>query len=96
MLLNLCGEVMRQITTLIRIHEAATAATSTTRDLDPLFMKVDDIYELQTPEQIQTLTEGITKQAEPTTWFTGMSSNLQRFLFAHTPRETMPVLNYFG
>lgn len=48
-LLNLCGVVMRQITTLFRIHEAATAAAaSTTRDSDALFMKVDDIYELQT------------------------------------------------
>jgi hypothetical protein len=74
MLLNLCGEVMRQITTVLRIHEAADSTSATT----PLLPKVDETNELHTSQHVRTLTESIllNQQAGPTARGTRINSNL--------------------
>lgn len=74
MLLNLCREVIRQITLMFRIQAA--------HDGGALLMPVDELLapDLLATCHLPTVTEQILDHAEPRNWMPPVSINLQRFL----------------
>ncbi len=82
MLLNLCREVIRQITVMFRI-EAETGGSD-------LLMPVDELLEadLLASCDLPTQTELILSHAEPRNWMPPVSINLQRFLASGIPTIT--------
>ena len=90
MLLNLCSEVMLQITTMFRLHEQqhqsqhGSSATPPAADRNQqLLIPADNVFPLTSESAVElasTLTEMITMHPEPIDWMPQMSINLQRFL----------------
>lgn len=83
MLLNVCGEVMRQIVQLFRMHEADD------RNAEKFLIQADEVLLLQHSPHLQTLTEQITRDSEPDTWLTDMNVTLQRVVGTFAPHAAV-------
>jgi hypothetical protein len=93
MLLNLCREVIRQISTMFRIQDNDVALQEEEKQKETLLMPIDALLEpnLYSEWNLPTQVELILGHAEPRNWMPPVSVNLQRFLSANLqPSATNP------
>ena len=99
MLLNLCREVIRQISTMFRIQANEVELQGDEKKKDMLLMPIDALLEpsLYTEWNLPTQVELILGHAEPRNWMPPVSVHLQSFLSANlVSAAATPDLADFG